>query len=129
MKATHVKPIYDYQTRSIYAVSSADHLFQMKENNDVWAVIEEVVKIWAASRPNEYQSYVIDLTDTKELMYDKEFGLTKERGSNLRRYLDIPDTVMKMIRIIYNNEELPMDKKFFHKWSKKFPKMTVVNKV
>jgi hypothetical protein len=123
------KPTYDYKLRSIYAVSSADHLFKMKEQNDVWQVIEEVVKVWAASRPNEYNSYVVDVSDTKELMYDKEFGQSKHKSEHLRRYLDIPDTVMKMIRIIYNPDELPMNKAFFHKWAKKFPKMTVVNKV
>ena len=119
----------DYILRSAYAVGAADKLIKLKSENKVWESIEEIVKIWADSKPHEYQSYVFDITNIRETMYDPKFGTTKEKGSNLRRYLDIPDTVMKMIRLLYNPEELPMDKDFFIRWGKSFPKMMVVQKI
>jgi len=125
-----MKPLtYDYQLRSAHAVSAADKLFKLKSENKVWESIEKIVEIWADSRPEEYQSYIFDITEIKASMYDPKFGTTKEKGSNLRRYLDIPDTVMKMIRILYSAEELPMNKDFFIKWGKRFPKMMTVQKI
>jgi hypothetical protein len=130
MKKTDVSLIpQDFTIRSAYAVGAADRLIKLKQENKVWESIEEIVKIWADSKPHEYQSYVLDITEIKETMYDPKFGTTREKGSNLRRYLDIPDTVMKMIRLLYNPDELPMNKDFFIKWGKRFPRMMTVQKI
>ena len=122
-------PLPRYKLHNAYAVGAAEKLLRLKAQNKIWESIEEIVKIWADSRPKEYRSFVFDVTAIKETMKDKEYGTTGVRGSNLRRYLDIPDTVMFMIRKLYTPEELPMDKNFFILWSKKFPKMMVVNKI
>ena len=87
------------------------------------------MEVWAASKPKEYKSYVVSLDDTKRSMKDPKFGTTRTRGSNLRRYLDIPDTVMYMIRKVYTPDELPMNKLFFKAWARKFPKMMVAQKI
>lgn len=119
----------DYIARPAKAVYAADRLLKLKSENKLWECIELIIKIWAESRRAEYQSFLVDLSETKATMRDPKFGTTKSRGSNLRRTLDVPDTVMKMIRQLYNANELPMDKAFFKKWSKKFPKMMVVERI
>lgn len=115
--------------RPAHAVQAADKLIKLKTENKPWEAIELIVNIWAKTKPKEYKSYLIDLSDTKETMKDKKFGTTRTRGSNLRRYLDIPDTVMFMIRKLYTADELPMNKEFFQAWARKFPKMKVVEKI
>lgn len=50
--------------------------------------------------------------------------------TEMYRYtLDIPEKVIFMLRKLYTTKEMPMDKKFFRSWAKKFPKMQVSEKI
>jgi hypothetical protein len=111
------------------SVLAADRLIKLKKENKLWESIEEIVKIWAETKPHEYRSYLVDVSQVKGAMKDPKFGTTRTRDSGLRRTLDIPETVMFMIRKLYSPDELPMNRKFFQAWAKKFPKMMVVEKM
>lgn len=99
----------------------------------VWDVIEKVLEIWADSRPGEYRSYVIELDRIKNSRkVTKGFkGVSHDKGTggDLRYLVDIPEWVYTAIRFLYSPEELQMDKKFFHTFTRKFPKFKVMEKV
>lgn len=118
-----------YNVRPAYAVNAVDRLERLKQENKTWEAIELIVQLWVKSRPQEYKSYLIDISDTKATMKDKKFGTTKTKGSNLRRILDIPEWVFYVIRMLYTPQELPMNKAFYRAWGRKFPKMLVVEKL
>lgn len=128
MKDVSLTPEGFYQMRPATAVAAADKLIKLKEENKVWESIELIVEIWQKSRPQEYKSYLVQLEDARENLHDKKHGKSKRKGSNLRRTMDIPEMVISMIRKLYSPDELPMDKKFFIAWSRKFPGMMVSEK-
>lgn len=118
-----------YKEVNATALMAADKIFKLKEQNKTWECLEEIVKIWSQVKRSEYKSYLIDLDYIKGTMKDPKFGTTRTRGSNLRRLIDMPSSLVFWIRKVFTAEELPMDKKFFIKWSRMFPKMMVVNKI
>lgn len=119
--------------RKISDLRAVEHLFKLKEKNGAnpWPVIENIIDIWVQKRPKEWQSYLIDLEKTRKTRKDSKYASTydKKHGGYLRYTLDIPETVIYMIRAVYSPDELPMNKKFFHEWSRRFPKMKVAQKV
>lgn len=114
-------------------VRAVDRLVKLKRTNgsNPWPVIEECIKIWEATRPKEWKSYIIELGKLRATRKDRKFASTKDKvtGGYLRYTLDIPEKVMKMIRCIYNPDELPMNREFFLAWSRKFPQMKVAEKL
>lgn len=116
------------ERRKISDIEAASRLVAMKQKHggNPWPVIEECLRIWAAKRPNEYKSFLMDLGDVKETRKNKFASSDTE----MYRYtLDIPETVVFMLRKLYTTDELQMDKKFFRSWAKKFPKMQVAEKI
>lgn len=112
-------------TRDIEAVQ---RLLQLKEKHgsDVWPVVEECLKIWTTKHPKQYQSFLLDLKDLQETRSNK---FASSKTEMFRYTLDIPEQVIYMLRKLYTTTELPMDKEFFRKWAKKFPKMKVAEKI
>lgn len=122
------------------AVTAADKLVELKNTKDQWTVIEEIVKLWEATCPSEWASFVYDLEVSKQTakvtyIGNKQFSnVSKDKGNYdhpgtggiLRHQLDIPTKVIYMIRRLY--PDLPMDKEFYDKFARRFPKM-VVSKV
>ena len=119
----------------------ADELLALKdksiieEANGIWIVIRRIIDIWKETHPKEWQSYLFEIEDVRKTRLDSKFGLSKEskmyhgaRG-NIRYTLDIPQQIYMMIRAVYNEEELPMDKEFFHLFAKKFPVFKVAEKM
>lgn len=117
------------------AVNAADHLIRLKKTKDPWTVIEEIVKVWKSTNPTEYDSflYTLDWEKADGKIIQAGGGKrathasidTKGTGGILRHTLDIPVKVNYMIRALYPPEELPMDKAFYDKWARKFPKMVI----
>lgn len=100
-----------------------------KSGTDPFPVIEECFKIWKASAPGTWQSYLVRLENIKHTRADEHASVyDKEHGGYLRYTLDIPEKVMMMIRMIYTADELPMDKKFFREFAKRFKEHVVPEK-
>ena len=109
-------------------VLAVDKLLALKRKNptNYWPVIEACLEIWAAKKPTEYRSFLFELKDMKETRRDK-FASSK---SGMFRYtLDVPEMVIYMLRKLYTIEEMPMDKKFFRSWARKFPKMQIAERI
>ena len=113
---------------------AADKLIKLKEDKDPWEVFDYIVKIWMSTNPSEYESFLVDLSDTKATrkvtsVGNKQFrGVSVDsEGATLRYLLDIPTKVVYMIKRLY--PEMNMDKEFYTKWAKKFPKMTIEDTV
>lgn len=102
-----------------------------KSGSNPWPVIELIIKHWAESKPTEYKSFLIDVTDIRNTRKDKKYGSTKDKvtGGYLRYTLDLPNDVMYRIRKVYNVDELPMNREFFMEFSRRFPAMKVAEKM
>ena len=111
-------------------VLAADRLLNMKATHSMWEVIGEMIKIWSDKHPRKWQSYLYHLDDIKGTRKDKKFASTydKVHGGYLRYTIDLPVPIYYMIRCVYNDEELPMDKAFFRKLGKKFPLFLIPEK-
>ena len=116
-----------------WAVEAVDKLIFMKKKEDVWTVIEKIMEIWVKTKPNEWKSYLIDLKETKQTRKVTKGlrGVSKDKdtGGYLAYTVDVPTKVIKMIRAIYDPDELPMDKVFFRTFAKKFPTFKIMEKV
>ncbi|SRR5258708_2702280 len=128
------------EVRHASDVLDADYLLDMKkelsgtEHNGIWQVIGEVIKVWVNKHQNVWKSYLVELGTVKETRADKEFGKSKDtmkyhgdRG-NIRYTIDMPEPIYNMIRCIYNDEELPMNREFFQEFGKRFKTFRVAEK-
>lgn len=114
--------------QAVSAVKTVEHLVSLKarSGSDPWPVIEECLNIWADSNPERFRSFLYGIEETKETRSDAKYGLSKTGA--FRYTLDIPEKVMYMIRCLYTDDELPMDKEFFHSWARRFPKMKIAER-
>lgn len=104
---------------------AAEHLLELSKTKGLWVVIKEIIKVWKATNPAKYQASLISFEDVKQSRAN-EFASTKDKS--LRYLLDIPNDIMRMIRILYPVEVLPMDKKFFREMASRFPEFRVPEK-
>lgn len=116
------------EPRDVQDIEAASRLIALKEKHgdDVWPVVEECLRIWSAKHPKEYKSFLVGLEDMKQTRRDK---FASSESEMFRYTLDIPETVVFMLRKLYTTTELPMDKKFFRTWAKKYPKMQIAEKI
>lgn len=108
---------------------ASKHLADMKRENgsNPWPVIEECIKIWMEKKPKEWKAYLVDLGNIKQTRRDSRFATSETE--KFRYTLDVPQTVLEMIRCVYSPDELPMKREFFRAFAKKFPKMMVADKI
>ena len=129
--------IYDQfgKKKKLSDIRAVDNLFRLKQANggNPWPVIEEILKLWEAKakRLNQWNSYLFNLESTKETRKNK-FAASKAdpvHGGILRYILDIPEFVVYAIRMVYNADELPMDKRFNEEFARRFPNFQVAEKI
>ena len=116
------------EKRDLRDIEAATRLIKLrdKHGSDYWPVIEECLKIWESKHPSEYKSFLWEIEDVKQTRSNK-FASSK---TEMYRYtLDVPEKVIYMLRKLYTTEEMPMDKEFFRKWARKFPRMRVSEKI
>lgn len=106
--------------------SAADRLVNLRNTKTLWEVVAEVVKVWEQTKVKQYRSHLIDLQDKKETRLNKH-GSNKDKS--LRYIVDVPEDIIRMLRILYDVEDLPMDKPFFRMFGKKFPQYKVAEKI
>ena len=118
-KSDHIKWV-DYVTK-----------LKGKNSSNPWPVIEACFNFWAKQSPTRYRSYLVSINDVRETRKEKKFASTTDRvtGGILRYTLYIPEEVILMIRCIYNESELPMDRKFFMEFARRFPRFKIAEKL
>ena len=98
--------------------------------NAPWPAIDLCMNFWRKQHPEKYKSFIVTVKDLRETRKDPKFGSTydKVHGGYFRYTLDIPQEVMFMIRKIYNTDELPMDRRFFQEFGKRYPECKVAER-
>lgn len=119
--------------RKLSHIRMIEKLCKLKETSgsDPWPVIEECFKIWHATNPTEWDSYLFYIDDIRKTRKDKKFASTTDKvtGGILRYTIDIPQKVMMMIRMLYTPEELPMEKPFFTEFAKRYKNLVIPEKL
>ena len=102
-----------------------------KHGSNPWPVIEKCFDVWKSTEPTQWRAHLIEVRDLKNSRKDPVFASSMDprTGGILRYTLDIPEKVMMMIRMLYSEEELPMDRQFFLEFGKRFPYLKVANKL
>ena len=109
-------------SRRLEDVELAEKVIELRRKKDPWAVIHLMTIAWANKAPDEVDALMIGIKDYREDLVDHKYGQTKGGKDLERRFtLSFPKTLMRMIRTIYNSEELPMDSKFFAEFGKRYP--------
>lgn len=114
------------EPRKLSDLEAVKGLIKLRDKGDVWPVVEECLRIWMAKHPAQYKSFLWELEDVKQTRRNK---FASSETEMYRYTLDIPETVIYMLRKLYTTDQLPMDKKFFRAWAKKYPKMQVAEKI
>jgi len=98
-----------------------EKIMEARKNQDPWKVIEFMVEAWAKKAPEEFNAFKVHLQDTRSGLDDRKFGTTSS-GKDMDRRLTIvfPQDLMYMIRSVYKSDELPMDRRFFDEFGKRF---------
>jgi len=115
--------------RSLDDVEFAEDIVKKRNQKDPWTVIDTLVRTWAKRSPDEVEAVMVNVSQYRETLTDKQFGQTTLGKDQERRFtLAFPRTLMLMIRTMYKAEELPFDKKFFAAFAKKYPAFRVAEK-
>jgi hypothetical protein len=106
----------------------ADRIIKAEKEKGVWAAIEEMINCWKASKPQEYNSLIVDITDKKKSRGNKTGGSSK---SSMRYLADIPEMVWGLVVTFYGDKKIidPYDAKFFHQFAKRFPEFSVAERI
>ena len=85
--------------------------------------------MWESTNPGHWEAHLVGVYDLRATRKDSKFASTIDpnTGGILRYTLDIPEKVMYMIRMLYSVEELPMDRKFFLEFGRRFPNLKVAS--
>jgi len=96
-----------------------------------WPAIELIVSFFKKQKPKRYQSHLVQVRDLRETRKDQRFASTTDKvtGGILRYTLDIPSDIIYMIRKVYSEEELPMNREFFTEFAKRYPEWKVAQKL
>lgn len=118
--------------RNAEDVIAADHLIKLKRDNsnNVWVVIDGIIKMWKKKNPNRWKSYLVNIKDLRDTRKN-EYGASedKETGGYLRYTVDVPEQVVYMIRTLYTPNELPMSKEFWREFGRRYPAFRVAEKI
>lgn len=110
-----------------------DKLIELKNQKGPWVVLDEILKFWSEECPKEWKSIITSIDNTKQTrkvtsVGSKQFsGVSRDKktGGLLRYQLDIPFRVYSLFRAIYKADEFPMDKKFFNKFARRYPRFVI----
>ena len=137
INTTGTSPLNSTRWVQASKMQAVNKLIKLKNDKGPWEVIAEIIRVWVKEKPEEYRSFVIGLDETKRSRKVSSVGgsyfsgVTKDKstGGRIRYLCDIPVKVIKMIRVIYTPDELPMDKKFYNKFGRLFPDFKISEKI
>lgn len=103
-------------------VEFAEKIIKLRNQGDSWKVIDELITYWSKTAEDEVEAMTINVSEYRETLTDKKYGMTKG-GKNMERRFTIsfPRTLMFLIRTMYKTEELPFDNKFFADFARRYP--------
>lgn len=113
-------------------------LLDLKRTKSMWEVIDFLIDAWIKREPKKWKSYLVEIKGIRETrkissVGGKSFrGVSRddrENGAITSYLLDIPAWIVMAIRKLYDAQELPMDKKFYYKFARKFPAFLVRERV
>lgn len=111
-------------------VQFADKIAKLKRDQGPWAVIDELVKVWAQKAPDEEKALRIQIDEQRQLLKDQTYGTTTGGGDvNRRLTMMFPHTLQLMIRSQYKPDELPFDQPFYREFLKRYPMFKVPDKI
>lgn len=111
-------------------IELAEKVVQIRNKKDPWAVIDHLIKLWVERAPDEEEAIKINIDEYREVQKDKVYGQTLLGKDQERRFtIAFPRSLMLMIRTQYKAEELPMDKKFYKEFARRYPAFKVAQKV
>jgi hypothetical protein len=106
----------------------ADKVLESK--NDIWATIDLLVNAWEKKSPEDFKAFKVQMGDYRSGLFDRRFAQTKDGKNHERRFTMVfPEKLYNMIRAIYKADELPMDKKFYYDFLKRYPFFRVPEKI
>lgn len=105
----------------------ADRIMDLQKTKSPWVVIDELITYWKKTRPTEWQSFIVDITETRDSR-NNEFGSSNR---NSGRYLaDVPKKIVDAIAALYAGTDFVYnDKKFYHELVKRHPEFKVAEKI
>lgn len=117
------------KVRDVEDIELAERIIEKRRLGDTWAVIDDLVKIWAKKAPDEAESVLINVDQYRESVVDKKFGQTLLGKEQERRFkLAFPVTLQLLIRTQYKADELPFDSSFYTAFAKRYPVFRVAEK-
>lgn len=107
----------------------AERVLDLRKKKDPWTVIEELVDAWKERSPEDFIGFKAQINETREDQIDPKFGRTRNQDMDRRLVVVLPDALHRMIRSMFTAQELPMDKKFFIEFAKRFPFFRIPEKL
>ncbi len=104
----------------------ADDVMQARKDGDVWVVVEKIVDFWKSENPTEYRSLLVEVPKLRKSRA-RSSGASKSK--NTRFLADIPLKIIQIIQTLYGPEELPLDKRFFREFARRFPEFRVAERL
>jgi len=105
----------------------------LRDNKRQWEAIDEVVKFFKKNYPSEYKESV-EISKGLRRSRGDEWGRGDKllhkisHQASLRMVMNIPFRLVAIIRRLYNEEELPFDRKFLIEIGKRHPEFLVPKK-
>lgn len=116
--------------RGAYDVAFADKVIEGKNNKNPWEVIDLLVNEWSRTSPEDFRAFKVQMDDYRSGLFDRKYGTTVGGKDMERRFTMVfPEKLFHMIRAIYKAPELPMDKKFYQEFLKRYPLFKIPEKV
>lgn len=111
-------------------VALADKVLETKKNKGVWDTIDLLVEAWAKKTPEEFNGFKVQMEDYRDNLSDPTYGQTNGGRNQERRFTMVfPQRLFLMIRSIYKSQELPMDRKFYNEFGRRYPLFRVPEKL
>lgn len=111
-------------------VAFADRVIEAKKHKAPWETIDLLVNEWSNSSPEDFRAFKIQMDDYRSGLFDRKYGTTREGKNAERRFTMVfPEKLFHMIRAIYRVDELPMDKKFYQEFLKRYPLFKIPEKI
>lgn len=110
-----------------------ERLMKLRNDKKTWDTIDEIVRFYRKKYPQEYKES-IEISQGLRQSRGDEWGRGDRelhkvaREASWRMLLNLPFRLMAIIRKVYNEEELPFDRKFLKKFGTKYPEFLVPEK-
>lgn len=117
------------KARAKQDIDLVETTIKLKNKGELWTVIELLLQAILKKHPDEMKALQVQISDTKEMLDDKEFGQTTG-GKDFERRMTVifPLRLQQMLRRLYSTEELPMDSKFYREFVNRYPNFRLAEK-